>query len=108
MLLTIVLASIHRYSMPSSGLGSQIRPGNSGFNNSSTLDTFNAAKYLLHNNDDDRSTLKEEDRIPTPDIKSYLQLTETDDKFPTLSRSNGSSLVGYMVSLTMASLSLRR
>ncbi len=107
MLLTIVLTSIHRYSMPSSGFGSQIRPGNSGFNNSSTLDKFNATKYLLHN-DDDRSTLKEEDRIPTPDIKSYLQLTETDDKFPTLSRSNGSSLVGYMVSLTMASLSLNR
>ncbi|KAL3485389.1 armadillo-type protein [Aspergillus germanicus] len=83
--------SIHRYSMPTTGLGSQIRPNISSFSNSS-LETFNTAKYLLHN-DDDRSTLKEEDRIPTPDIKSYLKLTEPDDKFPTLSRRDGSSLL---------------
>ncbi|KAL2852480.1 hypothetical protein BJY01DRAFT_232537 [Aspergillus pseudoustus] len=83
--------SIHRYSMPTTGLGSQIRPKISSFNNSS-LETFNTAKYLLHN-DDDRSTLKDEDRIPTPDIKSYLKLTEPDDKFPTLSRRDGSSLL---------------
>ncbi|CEL06159.1 Putative RNA-binding protein [Aspergillus calidoustus] len=83
--------SIHRYSMPTTGLGSQIRPNISSFNNPS-LETFNTAKYLLHN-DDDRSTLKDEDRIPTPDIKSYLKLTEPDDKFPTLSRRDGSSLL---------------
>ncbi|KAL4872731.1 hypothetical protein BDV12DRAFT_182759 [Aspergillus spectabilis] len=83
--------SIHRYSMPSTGMNSQLR-SNSGFNTSSALENFNTAKYLLHN-DDDRSTLKDEDRIPTPDIKSYLKLTETDDKFPTLSRRDGSSLL---------------
>ncbi|KKK24846.1 RNA-binding protein [Aspergillus ochraceoroseus] len=84
--------SIHRYSMPATGLGSQIRPNISGFNNSSGLESFNAAKYLLHH-DDDRSTLKDEDRIPTPDIKSYLKLTEPDDKFPTLSRREDSGLL---------------
>ncbi|KAL2821745.1 hypothetical protein BDW59DRAFT_174097 [Aspergillus cavernicola] len=84
--------SIHRYSMPTTGLGSQIRPNLSSFNNPSSLESFNTAKYLLHD-DDDRSTLKDEDRIPTPDIKRYLQLTETDDKFPTLSRRDGSSLL---------------
>ncbi|RDW70768.1 putative RNA-binding protein [Aspergillus mulundensis] len=73
--------SIHRYSMPTSG-----------FNSSSALETFNTAKYLLHS-DADRSILKDEDRIPTPDIKSYLKLTEPDDKFPTLSRRDGSSLL---------------
>ncbi|KAL5333480.1 hypothetical protein BJX70DRAFT_392137 [Aspergillus crustosus] len=83
--------SIHRYSMPSTGMNSQLRSTPS-YNTSSALETFNPAKYLLHN-DDDRSTLRDEDRIPTPDIKSYLKLTETDDKFPTLSRSNGSSLL---------------
>ncbi|KAL4802753.1 hypothetical protein BDV18DRAFT_154086 [Aspergillus unguis] len=83
--------SIHRYSMPSTGVGSQIRPNTSGYN-SSALETFNTAKYLLHN-DDDRAILKDEDRIPTPDIKSYLKLTEPDDKFPTLSRADGSSLL---------------
>ncbi|KAI9372007.1 hypothetical protein BJX61DRAFT_534343 [Aspergillus egyptiacus] len=81
--------SIHRYSMPSTGLGSQIRPNISGYNN---LEPFNTAKYLLHN-DDDRSTLKDEDRLPTPDIKRYLQMTEPDDKFPTLSRRDGSDLL---------------
>jgi hypothetical protein len=81
--------------MPTTGLGSQIRPNISSFNNPS-LETFNTAKYLLHN-DDDRSTLKDEDRIPTPDIKSYLKLTEPDDKFPTLSRRDGSSLVSGLI-----------
>ncbi|GAB1211576.1 hypothetical protein ATERTT37_000699 [Aspergillus terreus] len=85
--------SIHRYSMPSAGLGSQLRPNISGFtNNSSGLDSFNAAKYLFHN-EDDRATLKDEDRIPTPDIKSYLKLTDPDDKFPTLSRRDDSGLL---------------
>ncbi|KAH8431887.1 putative RNA-binding protein [Aspergillus melleus] len=83
--------SIHRYSMPSAGLGSQIRPNTSSFSNNSGLESFNAAKFLF--NDDDRATLKEEDRIPTPDIKSYLKLTDPDDKFPTLSRRDDSGLL---------------
>ncbi|RAL02399.1 putative RNA-binding protein [Aspergillus ibericus CBS 121593] len=84
--------SIHRYSMPSTGLGSQIRPNLSGFNSSSGLETFNASRYLFHN-EDDRATVKDEDRIPTPDIKSYLKLTDPDDKFPTLSRGDGTGLL---------------
>lgn len=63
-----------------------------GFSNSSGLDSFSAAKYLFPH-DDDRDTLRDEDRIPTPDIKSYLKLTEPDDKFPTLSRGDESGLV---------------
>ncbi|PYH99964.1 hypothetical protein BO71DRAFT_312972 [Aspergillus ellipticus CBS 707.79] len=84
--------SIHRYSMPSAGLGSQARPNTSGFNGSSGLESFNASKYLFHN-EEDRATLKDEDRIPTPDIKSYLKLTDPDDKFPTLSRRDDSGLL---------------
>ncbi|KAL4741022.1 hypothetical protein BDV11DRAFT_203812 [Aspergillus similis] len=84
--------SIHRYSMPSTGFGFQVRPNLSGYNSSSASETFNTAKYLLHN-DDDRPFMKDEDRIPTPDIKSYLKLTEPDDKFPTLSRRDGSSFL---------------
>ncbi|KAB8212453.1 hypothetical protein BDV34DRAFT_208221 [Aspergillus parasiticus] len=84
--------AIHRYSMPSAGFGSQLRPNISGFNNTSGLESFNTAKYLFHN-EDDRATLKEEDRIPTPDIKSYLKLTDPDDKFPTLSRRDDSGLL---------------
>ncbi|KAF5866130.1 hypothetical protein ETB97_000664 [Aspergillus alliaceus] len=84
--------AIHRYSMPSAGFGSQLRPNISGFNNTSGLESFNAPKYLFRN-EDDRATLKEEDRIPTPDIKSYLKLTDPDDKFPTLSRRDDSGLL---------------
>lgn len=87
----IMSGSIHRYSMPSAGLGSQIHPNTSNFSNNPGLESFNAAKFLF--NDDDRATLKEEDRIPTPDIKSYLKLTDPDDKFPTLSRRDDSGLV---------------
>ncbi|THC93560.1 hypothetical protein EYZ11_006953 [Aspergillus tanneri] len=78
--------------MPSTGFGPQIRPNVSTFNTSSSLESFNAAKYLFHN-EDDRATLKDEDRIPTPDIKSYLKLTDPDDKFPTLSRRDDSGLL---------------
>lgn len=78
--------------MPSTGMGSQVRPNVSGFNSSSGLDSFNAAKYLFHN-EDDTGTPKEDDRIPTPDIKSYLKMTDPDEKFPTLSRRNDSGLV---------------
>ncbi|KAI9931505.1 hypothetical protein MW887_010080 [Aspergillus wentii] len=84
--------SIHRYSMPSTGMNSQFRPSISGLSNPSGLDTFTAAKYLLHS-EEDRATLKEEDRIPTPDIKSYLKLTDPDDKFPTLSRRDEAGLL---------------
>lgn len=81
--------------MPSSGLGSQIRPNITSFDRSSGLESFNAAKYLFHS-EDDPSMLKDEDRIPTPDIKSYLKLTDPDDKFPTLSRRDDSGLVSLL------------
>jgi hypothetical protein len=81
--------------MPSTGFGFQVRPNLSSYNSSSASETFNTAKYLLHN-DDDRPFLKDEDRIPTPDIKSYLKLTEPDDRFPTLSRRDGSSFVSHI------------
>lgn len=97
--------SIHRYSMPTSSMHSQFRssvPGfnsnnssnnpsnNSGNNNnssSSTLESFSAAKYLFPSEEEN------DDRVPTPDVKSYLKLTEPDDKFPTLFRRNESGLV---------------
>lgn len=79
-------------------MNSQFRPSISGLSNPSGLDTFTAAKYLLHS-EEDRATLKEEDRIPTPDIKSYLKLTDPDDKFPTLSRRDEAGLVSLFAFL---------
>lgn len=62
-----------------------------GFGSKPGVDSFAAAKYLFH--DDDKAPLKDEDRLSTPDIKSYIKLTEPDDKFPTLSRRDGSNIV---------------
>jgi hypothetical protein len=70
--------------MPTTSLASQIRSTVSGFS-SSALDSFSATKYLFPS-EEDRATPKDEDRLPTPDIKSYLKMTDPDDKFPTLSR----------------------
>ena len=56
-------------------------------NNNSNLESFSAAKYLFPSEEEN------EDRVPTPDVKSYLKLTEPDGKFPTLSRRNESGLV---------------
>lgn len=92
----------NRYSMPATGLSSQLRSNLAGFGNNNTagLDSFSAAKYLFHN-EDDRATLKDEDRLPTPDIKSYLKMTDPDDKFPTLSRrDDNSGLVSLSWSVT--------
>ncbi|KAJ5623963.1 ARM repeat-containing protein [Penicillium lagena] len=84
--------SIHRYSLPSNNYNNQLRHNVPGFNMTSAADSFAATKYLFHN-DDDKSPLKDEDRMPTPDIKSYIKLTEPDDKFPTLLRRGGSNLL---------------
>ncbi|KAL1968720.1 hypothetical protein VTN77DRAFT_1546 [Rasamsonia byssochlamydoides] len=90
--------SFHRYSLPTTTLASQVRSPTAGF---STLDSFSAAKYLFHS-DDDRETLKDEDRLPTPDIKSYLRMTDPDDKFPTLSRRDDNSLSANSDALDLA------
>lgn len=78
--------------MPSNGLNSHLRPSLSSFNRASGLDSFDAAKYLFPS-EEDQATVKGEDRIPTPDINSYLKMTDPDEKFPTLSRRDDSGLV---------------
>jgi hypothetical protein len=54
--------------------------------------------------DDDRLGQLEQldrlNRLSTPDIKSYIKMTEPDDKFPTLSRRDGSNLVSFMTTWT--------
>ncbi|KAJ5115278.1 hypothetical protein NUU61_001037 [Penicillium alfredii] len=83
---------LHRYSLPSSNFGGQPRPNVTGFNTGSGVDSFAAAKYLFPS-DEDKAPMRDEDRLSTPDIKSYIKLTEPDDKFPTLSRRGGSNLL---------------
>lgn len=75
--------------MPSSSLNAQIRSSGPTFNRSSGFDSFNSAKYLFPN--ENRQT--DEDRVPTPDLRTYIKMTEPDDRFPTLSRRDDSGLV---------------
>lgn len=91
----LILLSIHRYSLPSNNFNGQLRSNIGGFNSGSGMDSFAAAKYLFH--DDDKAPLNEEERLSTPDIKSYIKLTEPDDKFPTLSRRDGSNIVSLLL-----------
>lgn len=79
--------------MPTTSLGSQIRsPTATATFNPAALDLFNPSKYLFHS-EEDRATPKDDVRLPTPDISSYLRMTDPDDKFPTLSRRDDNSTV---------------
>ncbi|PGH18866.1 hypothetical protein AJ79_00279 [Helicocarpus griseus UAMH5409] len=63
-----------------------------GFTRSIGLNPFHPGKFAFGEDDeDDRRGLKDDDRIPTPDVKSYLKLTDPDDKFPTLIRRDDNS-----------------
>ena len=89
----------NRYSMPTTSLASQIRSNTSGFSNPVGLSSFNASKF--HFGEEHEDEAKDEDRFPTPDIKTYLQLTDPDDKFPTLIRQDDhSGLVSCTVFLS--------
>jgi hypothetical protein len=80
--------------MPTTTLAAQIRSPTAGFS-TSTLDSFSATKYLFQG-EEEREPPKDEDRLPTPDIKSYLRMTDPDDKFPVLSRRDtNSALVSF-------------
>ncbi|KAJ5103874.1 ARM repeat-containing protein [Penicillium argentinense] len=83
--------SLHRYSLPSSNFNGQYRPSTSGFSGSG-VDSFAATKHLFPN-DDHKPLIRDEDRLSTPDIKGYIKMTEPDDKFPTLSRRDGSNIL---------------
>lgn len=72
--------------MPTTSLASQLKSVAATYNNSS-MEPFNAARLLF--GDEGKGGPKDEDRLPTPDIKSYLKMTDPDDKFPTLSHTSG-------------------
>lgn len=57
-----------------------------GFGNPLAFGPFFPGKHSV---EEDEDKPKEEDRMATPDVKSYLRLTDPDDKFPTLIRRGG-------------------
>lgn len=95
-LANIYFSAVHRYSLPSGNQnGHSHRSSISGLNGS-RLDSFNVPKYLFPSDEDKpHNHLRELERLSTPDIKSYIKLTEPDDKFPTLSRRGDSNMVSF-------------
>lgn len=71
--------------MPTTSLAAQLKSVTANYN-SPAMEPFNAARLLFG---DEKGGPKDEDRLPTPDIKSYLKMTDPDDKFPTLSHNSG-------------------
>ncbi|KAJ5867067.1 hypothetical protein N7534_001620 [Penicillium rubens] len=87
-------SAAHRYSLPSGNPNGQTHRSSISGLNGSRLDTFNVPKYLFPSDEDKpHSHLRELERLSTPDIKSYIKLTEPDDKFPTLSRRGDSNML---------------
>lgn len=74
--------SVHRASLPSNNLTGKFRTNPlAPFNGSYNLDSFAPAPKSIF--DDHKPVMKDEDRMSTPDIKGYINMTEPDDKFPT-------------------------
>lgn len=71
--------------MPTTSLAAQLKSVTANYN-SPAMEPFNAARLLFG---DEKGGPRDEDRLPTPDIKSYLKMTDPDDKFPTLSHNSG-------------------
>lgn len=73
-------------------------------NNGVGIDSFAATKHVFNRDEDKPSLMKDEDRLSTPDISGFLKMTEPDDKFPTLSRRDGSNVVGRCLALLVPRL----
>ncbi|KAJ5357727.1 hypothetical protein N7541_004885 [Penicillium brevicompactum] len=87
--------SAHRYSMPSGNTNGNSRNSISGLSSvNPALDKWAGTQYFFPSAEDKSlGHLREFERLSTPDIKSYISLTESDDKFPTLSRRGDSNVL---------------
>ncbi|KAJ5721854.1 Armadillo-like helical [Penicillium malachiteum] len=75
--------SAHRLSLPSNNFNAPYSSNMLGYNTQG-IDSFAVAKAIFH--DDDKNPLRDEAGVRTPDLNTYLSMTEPDDKFPTLRR----------------------
>ena len=74
--------SKNRYSMPVTGSRVRTNGANSEYASTNGLGHINTTGFLF--GDDDEASKKES--ATSPDVKSYLQMNATDDKFPILVR----------------------
>lgn len=97
--LTNTRISSNRYSMPVTGLAAQFRSKYPSIGTTAALGHANKSFYI---GDEDETNVNSADQTDlTPDVKSILQLTAIDDKFPTLvRRDDNSGLASILRSLS--------
>ena len=76
------LTRTNRYSMPVTGLRSRNHETVPEHSATMGLGHINTTSFLFGDDDDSK------DSTTSPDVKSYLQMNATDDKFPILVRRN--------------------
>jgi hypothetical protein len=77
--------------MPVQGFASQLRQKYPGFATGGTLGHINTTSFLFGDDEENPTGSAEQSGLASSDIKSYLQPTATDDKFPTLVRRDDNS-----------------
>jgi hypothetical protein len=85
--------------MPVPGFSSQLRSKYPGFGSANPMGYINTTGFLFGDEEESHTTSADHSGLASPDIKSYLQLT--DDKFPTLVRRDDNS--GLVSSLPLKS-----
>ena len=74
----------NRYSMPVTGSMTRNRVSVPDYSSVMGLGHINTTGFLF--GDDDEKAVSKKDSATSPDVKSYLQMNATDDKFPILVR----------------------
>jgi hypothetical protein len=73
--------------MPANGLGYRPRQDLADLTSQLSLGQINTTGFLFGDDDTDKPAAKKQGNSATsPDVKSYLQMNATDDKFPILVR----------------------
>lgn len=81
--LVLILCRANRYSMPVTGLRSRNHETVPEHSATMGLGHINTTSFLFGDDDDNKES------TTSPDVKSYLQMNATDDKFPILVQRNG-------------------
>ena len=91
---TDIESRLNRNSMPATGAKPRGRNEMPDYASASSLGQINTTGFLFG---DDEAQGKKEHSTTSPDVKSYLQMNATDDKFPILVRRNDyPGLVSYI------------
>ncbi|KZF20668.1 ARM repeat-containing protein [Xylona heveae TC161] len=81
-------AAMNRNSMPASGLNFRMRSTRPELGSVFSLGQINTTGFLFGDDDERAAPKKDHNQATSPDVKSYLQMNATDDKFPILVRRN--------------------